>query len=549
MKEILKRIFYSPIVIFELLTTTTIVNILSLSSSIFVILVLNRYVSYGLDGTLLTLTLGVVLAVILEFLFRRLRFRFAARALTKKYSNFSGAAFNKLIFGNVRSIVSLPVPFKRKQILDAESLDNFYSPNNLSIFLDAPFSILFVAVIYVANKDMAYIVAGLCAIYFIFGLIGSYGYRSKSTDFEQPFSSREQLIESAVLSQDTLKLFGIGKRISLQWSEFLNIFNNKKVLQRDKENSIQSSIKFLAALTTVIVISVGARIVVEGSMSIGVLIGINILAARATMPVLSFAQLIERYGKYRKDKNSLNKFLSLPNSNDGSLELSNFNGCVTVSKLEFSYIGSKIPILKDLHFQINPGDILVVRGKNGSGKTTLSNILCGVFPPTLGSVLVDDINLQQISNEWWSKQIIYMPQEPTFLTGSILENFLANKADASVQEIRMNMQSVGLGHLCEETDLGLNLHLFEGGKNLSVGVRRRLALARALIYDGPLVILDEPTESLDLEGKNEIYKLLNKFVEQKKTIICFSIDPEVVKGASHVLDIDTDSTIKIINQR
>ena len=214
--------------------------------------------------------------------------------------------------------------------------------------------------------------------------------------------------------------------------------------------------------------------------------------------------------------------------------------------MEFGYLGATTPILKDLTLQVGAGDVLVVRGKNGSGKTTLAHLICGILSPVSGKVLVDDINLRQINFDWWRKQIVYMPQEPIFYDASILENFQVHKEGATVQEIRHCMHAVGLGELCEETDQGLNFLLLDGGKNLSVGVRRRLALARSLLYDGALVILDEPTENLDLESRHNVYSLLNEFVQKQKTIVCFSLDPEIIKGASLIFDLDEEQVIKKI---
>ena len=195
-------------------------------------------------------------------------------------------------------------------------------------------------------------------------------------------------------------------------------------------------------------------------------------------------------------------------------------------------------ILNGISLSINAGETHAVMGPNGSGKTTLAKLLTGLLDPSRGQILAGGIDLQQIAPDWWRKQFIYLPQEPYFINGSIRENFNAFNPDLTAQEIRKLLVDVGLESLADENPGGLDQPVGKAGTNFSLGVRRRLALARALSHDGPLAILDEPTEGIDAIGASYVYRIMNEMVRNGKTIIACSHDREIIRGAHLFLDLN-----------
>ena len=168
----------------------------------------------------------------------------------------------------------------------------------------------------------------------------------------------------------------------------------------------------------------------------------------------------------------------------------------------------------------------------------MAKLLTGLLDPSKGQILAGGIDLQQIAPDWWRQQIMYLPQEPYFMNGSIRENFNAFNPDLTAQEIRKLLVDVGLESLADESPGGLDQPVGKAGTNFSLGVRRRLALARALSHDGPLAILDEPTEGIDAIGASYVYRIMNDMVRNGKTIIACSHDREIIRGAHLFLDLD-----------
>jgi len=211
----------------------------------------------------------------------------------------------------------------------------------------------------------------------------------------------------------------------------------------------------------------------------------------------------------------------------------------------FTYPYTHSPVLDGVEFSIESGETLCVYGGNGVGKSTLAKILCNMIRPSSGTVLVEGVNLEQISPVWWFNNIVYLPQEPSFLNGSIRSNFLSFNPELKANNIHALLDKVGLLALVDENPEGLDQKLQDHGRRLSLGVRRRLALARALSRDGALVILDEPTEGMDPEGSAAVYSVLNELVQKNRTVIVFSHDRTIVRGAHKLVNLGESSNASI----
>lgn len=218
-----------------------------------------------------------------------------------------------------------------------------------------------------------------------------------------------------------------------------------------------------------------------------------------------------------------------------------YTGRLEFRDVTFNYPAKETPVLEKLSLSLTPGEVLCVTGANGSGKTTLAKLITGLLEPNEGYVSVDGVNLKQLSLEWWRKQIIYLPQEPKFLEGSIRENFLAVDDAVSDDRIREVLTDAGLHQEIDKSVGGLDQVINTTGSSLSLGVRRRLALARALIIQGKIAILDEPTEGIDAKGAESVYKVMSDLSAAGITLIICSHDSAVLNGAHHVLDLDDGS--------
>jgi ATP-binding cassette subfamily C protein LapB len=208
----------------------------------------------------------------------------------------------------------------------------------------------------------------------------------------------------------------------------------------------------------------------------------------------------------------------------------------------FSFEGSTAPIFESLNMELTPGSVLVICGNNGTGKSTSARLLLGLIEPTRGQIFVDGLDLQQVSPEWWRRQVIFQPQEPSLLNATIEENLKINAPEMDLADLNIVVDTCGLRKFLDESPDGLSTMVVDNGWRLSEGIRRRIALGRALTTNGMLAVIDEPTESLDAEGCKAVQQIMSTMTQQGKTIIVMSHDPNIVKGPHILLDLNVKPT-------
>ncbi|PPR56777.1 MAG: hypothetical protein CFH10_02263, partial [Alphaproteobacteria bacterium MarineAlpha4_Bin2] len=298
----------------------------------------------------------------------------------------------------------------------------------------------------------------------------------------------------------------------------------------------------------VAIIGVGATYVVAAELDTGALIGSNILAARALMTVSRYAFLGEAFAKARQAMGMAQQVDRLPTEAREGVALAEYQGRISLQDLAFSYPGNQTPLFESLTVDLEPSAVLIVTGGNGTGKTTLSRLIVGLIEPTRGRLLVDGLELQQVAPEWWRTQVSYLPQEPTFLNATIMENLTVANPDVGESVVNSAINAVGLRRYIGETKDGFEAIIEKNGADLALGIRRRLALARALVTDGKLIVLDEPTGGLDSEGCQAVYQVMNQLSSGGKTIVACSHDPKIVNAAKFVLDLNHKPVPRLINR-
>ncbi len=272
-------------------------------------------------------------------------------------------------------------------------------------------------------------------------------------------------------------------------------------------------------------------------MEIGVLIALNILIAKTFSPIINFYDLIKNmnYGDLDNDFNSLSKLYPKRN---GKITLKKCNGKIELRKISLQYPEHKISIFENLSLKFEKGSITAVTGDNGIGKSTLFRIITGIQKPDKGEILIDNINIEQISQENFKNYFVSVTQEPIFLEGTIKENFLSINNEITDNNIVSAISRFNLDEYLGETEKGIDTLIDNEGSKFSLGIKKRLALARASLTDGPVIIFDEPTEGLDREGSKIYYKFLNEAKKENKTIIILSHDKEIIKGANHIINLN-----------
>ncbi|MEX2449563.1 MAG: ATP-binding cassette domain-containing protein [Rhodospirillales bacterium] len=545
MKELYQRLFSHPTIATEIIVASLFANILALASSLYVIQVLNRYVSHGVNSTLVTLTSGVLIAVVMEFFFRQIRMRLAQGVSMGPDQKAAISGFHILTQAKPAALQRIPEGIRREIINGATAIETAYSPSNINVVVDVPFALLFVGVLFLLSPLIAWIVIIFLVGVFVFGAFMAASLRSDTDSLIEASGGASALVSTANREIETVRAFNAGAFLRRAWEEQLQKTQRLRRHLAMRQGFIQSMTQSATALMSVAVIAVGATLVVEGKLDVGAMIGANILAVRALQPVSRFSQLGESFAKARRSLALLAEFSRIPLEPSSGSAKTDYRGAVELRDVAFIYPGSNTPLFESLSLKLPPGAILVVNGLNGTGKTTLARLLIGLLDPSRGHVLADGLDLRQVTPEWWRRQVIYLPQEPSFLNATIEQNIRVTNPDIDNAGLNRVIDLAGLRRFLDESEKGFETPISLDGRQLSLGIRRRLALARALSTAGRLAVLDEPTEGLDKEGCAAVYSVLNELARRGHTIVVISHDPNILKGAHAVVDLTEKPVPKV----
>ncbi|MGB1025360.1 MAG: ATP-binding cassette domain-containing protein, partial [Rhodospirillaceae bacterium] len=538
MPELLKRLTASPVIMVQVILATVLVNLLSLGSSIYSIQVLNRYVAHGVTATLAALTAGVLIAVLFEFLFRLIRQRLAMALTEGPDQKLASLAFDLLGSTKVQALERLAPGTKRDLIQAPELARQAYGASTLTAFLDAPFSLLFVAVLFLLSPLLGFIALGVVCLGILIGVIQQLAMRVQGERGRDAAAARDQALQAGLRHADTIRAFSALSLLSNQWRSRAALAASARRVVEAWQGRGQAALQMLSGLMVVGITAAAAVQVVEGALSVGAMIGANILAARALGPISRIVSLTEPMIRAKRAVRQLQTLTGLPRERSEGAVIAPYSGAIAFQDLGFMHPGGSAPLFESLTLAPAPGDVIVVMGANGTGKTTLARMVAGLLDPSRGSILVDGVDLRQVDPAWWRQQIMYLPQEPTFLDASMGDNIAAANPELTPELMGKLVKATDLSeHLARLKD-GIATPITEGGATLPVGIRRRLALARAVGVGGPVAILDEPTEGLDAQGAAAVYALMNRMHEERRTILVFTHDPNIVKGAQWLIDLN-----------
>ena len=538
MKEFWSRLMSNPAVTFELVTATLFISILALASPIFVMQVLNRYVSQGVDATLITLTSGVLIAIVLELIFRQARLHIAQVISTSKDEDHALNGYKTLVHSKLSALERVPLDTRREILGGQQAIEQAYSASNITVVLDVPFALLFVFALYLLVPAIALVVLTFIVVVFFGGILGASSMNSVTNEVTEASSANSALLGTAIREAETVRAFNAGSNLTSLWGGQVTQLQWLRRKLALRQGLVQSLTQSANALMSVAVIVTAGILVVSGELDVGAMIGANILGARALQPISRFSQLGSAFAKARQALNLIEEFSKLPLEKERGSALSNYSGGIEFRDVSFNYGKDNNPLYEQINLKIEPGSILIVTGSNGAGKTTLARMIVGLLEPTRGNLLVDGLDVQQAAAEWWRKQVTYLPQEPALIGGTIGENILVNNPEAGSERLNQIIDTVGLRRFVDESESGIETPILDNGWRLSEGIRRRIALARALITNGKLVVFDEPTESFDTAGVKVVHTVLSTLAKAGCTIIVMSHDPKIVQGKHIVLDLD-----------
>jgi len=495
------------------------INLLSVASSIFIMVVYDRVIPNAAFPSLYALTAGMMIVLIFDFILKNMRAWFidlAAQQIDLKvgydiYSKILKAPLDQ-VSGSVGGLASTIKGF--------DHVREFFTSATLALVVDLPFVFLFVFVIYLISGPLA--VIPLLAIPFVIGigfLVQPFISRHAEKAMEVGKNKHGLMIES-LTGIETIKSTGSSKLFLDRYQDSIEDGSEagrmSKVLSQLATNSASST----QLLCLISIVFYGTILIDEGVVSMGAMVAAVLLSSRAIAPLALIANLFGRLNSTKtayRELDALMNQISKDESESSGLKISKL-GELNCSRVGFTYPDSTIPSLIEFNASIKPGEKIAIMGRNGSGKTTLVKLLSGLLMPTQGVITFDNLATSEIHPSIFHSKISVVLQETNLFAGSIRENILMARDEIDESLIKEAMECSGVSSFISRVPGGLDAILADRGLSLSVGQRQAISIARALVNNPEVLIMDEPTASLDLNAEQTFVKKLNPFIREKTLI-------------------------------
>ncbi|WP_462104572.1 type I secretion system permease/ATPase [Campylobacter concisus] len=491
---------------FDVVLASFIINLFVLASPLFTMNVYDRVVPNNAVETLWVLALGVSVVYGIDLFLKFVRSYFLEIAGKKSDIIMSSILFERVMdmkFSNKpKSVGSFASNLK-----EFDTVRNFFSSASLAAIVDLPFAIIFLIVTYFIGSYIVLVpivimIAILCYTFFIKDPLQN---AIKST-FEASAIKNGILIES-LSSLETIKTLGASGHIQWNWEEATGEIANRSIKSKIITTSITTVTSFLVQLNTIAIIVLGVYMIQDTHLTMGGLIAAVMLSSRAIAPMGQVASLAANFEQTKTAYQSLSKIMQMPVERPEGKKFvrrNSFDGKIEFKNVSFTYPDTTKGSLDRINFVIQSGEKVGIIGKNGSGKTTLQKLILGLYSPTEGSVLIDGIDINQIDPADLRRNIGYVPQDVVLFKGTVRENIVQKAPYVDDIQIIKAAKVSGVDEYVNAHPLGFDMPVFERGDGISGGQRQSIAVARAFLLDSPIILLDEPTNSLDNTVENKL---------------------------------------------
>jgi ATP-binding cassette subfamily C protein LapB len=532
----------------ELLLASLLISFLGLVSSLYSMQVMNRYVTFGIDATLFTLTSGALIALVLELLLRKARSNIELVVCNRAITRAQEQALVAYAGARYQLLEQVPVTQRREMLAGLQPIAQACSPLQLSGVMDAPFAALYVVAIYLLSPMLAGVVLLIIAVMWILAARAQ-GQMRVPTEGMIEASSRVGGVGHFLASGgETLRMFNAVPQLRREWiaanAQQAELRNRLQMLQVDQQHHTAVGVN----LMTIVVYAVGAVQVVLGRLDIGSLIGASILATRALSTFSRLTQSQELFERAVQAFRRLDAVARIPAERQEGHVPRELIGRLELVDVAMTWPGQPMPLFESLSLNLPAGGVLAIVGGNAAGKSSLVRLLAGLLEPERGHVKVDGQDVRQFVPEWWRQQLVYLPQEPQFFDGTLRENLKVMAPEIDDDTLLGWCRKLDLASFLDSQPRGLETPVRNGGGHLPVGVRRRLAFLRALLTQGRVVLLDEPFEGVDTRGAQAMTAVLNELVGRGCTVIVATRDEFVIKSASVVVDLSPKPVPKVIDR-
>ena len=528
----------------DVLLASLMINLFGLTGPFFTMIVYDRVIPNLAFETLWVLALGIGTVYGFSLVLRGLRGYFVDEAGKKANLRISAALLEKVL-GLRLEVRPKSIGGFSKNLQQFEAVRDFITSFSITALIDLPFMLLGLAAIWYLGGSIVYI--HLTAI-LIMGLFALAVQAPLKKAVERSFAASAQ--KNAILVEglsgiETIKMLRAESQIQRAWEEAVSYIATWSSRSRLFSTSVTHFSDFIMNLTVVGVLIAGVYRISEGKLSQGGIIALMILSRQAIAPMSQVVSLATRFHRAKAALGTLDAIMELPverPADKSFLHRSECRGRLGFAQVDFQYPGQSGLALRQITLTIEPGEKVAIIGPIGSGKTTLGKLLLGLYEPTGGMVCLDDTDIRQIDPAELRRFIGYVPQDITLFRGTIRENIILGSPEVEDERILRAAELAGVSQFAGKHPKGFDMEIGEQGRGLSGGQRQSVAMARALLHDPPILILDEPSSSMDNRTET-LMKTNLKNLLAGKTLVLITHRGSLLDLVERIIIIDNGAVV------
>ncbi|MFO1389275.1 type I secretion system permease/ATPase [Cellvibrio sp.] len=505
----------------EILLVSLALNLFALVTPLFFQVVMDKVLVHRGMTTLDVIAIGLLVVSIFEVLLSALRTYVFAHTTSRIDVELGARIFRHLLALPMSYFQARRVGDSVARVREIENIRSFLTGNAITVVLDIVFSIVFIAVMLFYSGWLTLIVLGSLPLYFCISLLITPLLRVRLNEkFNRSAENQSFLVES-ISGIDTLKSMAVEPQMTRHWDKQLASYVSASFRATTLSTIAHEGVNLVSKLVVVGTLWLGARLVIDGDLSVGQLIAFNMLAGRVAQPIMRLAQLWTDFQQVGISMQRLGDILNARTelAADNRSSLPRLEGRIEFDQVRFRYRPDGQEVLSNLSLLIEPGETIGIVGRSGSGKSTLTRLVQRLYVPERGRVLVDGVDIAQADTVSLRRQIGVVLQENVLFNRTIRENIALADPGASIEEVMVAAKLAGAHEFILELQDGYDTMVGEHGSTLSGGQRQRIAIARALMGNPRILIFDEATSALDYESERIIQNNMKDICVGRTVII------------------------------
>jgi subfamily B ATP-binding cassette protein HlyB/CyaB len=524
----------------EVLVASFFLQLFALVSPLFFQVVIDKVLVHRSMSTLDVLAIGLLGISIFEAILGTLRTYLFAHTTNRIDVELGARLFRHLLALPIAYFQARRVGDSVARVRELENIRQFLTSSALTLVIDLFFTFVFIAVMFYYAPQLTFVVLGAFPIYIAISVGATPAFRRRLDEkFRRGAENQAFLVES-VTGVETLKAMAVEPQMQRRWEEQLAGYVAASFRVISLNNTASQAVQLVNKVTVVLILYFGAKLVIEGNLSVGELVAFNMLASRVSAPVLRLAQMWQDFHQARLSVARLGDILNTmpePSFSPGRAALPAIRGQVAFEHVTFRYRVDASEILHDVSFRVSPGQVVGIVGSSGSGKSTLAKLVQRLYVPESGRVLVDGVDLTMVDLPWLRRQIGVVLQDNVLFNCSVAENIALSDPAVPMDRIIAAAKLAGAHDFILELTEGYDTIIGARGSSLSGGQRQRIAIARALMSNPRILIFDEATSALDYESERAIQENM-KEISSGRTVFIIAHRLSTVRHADRIITIE-----------